>query len=324
MEESFTYREGGLPSVLVAARITGLSPNLTARITPGTLISSFEVYTALSRGIAVPWLKAGAEGVKTVAALRLADRGGMMFQPVPGVYKRVYQVDFSSLYPSIVVKHDLSIEMVDHPERSGSLAACLRPLLEMRVETKVGKKTDPAVSGMDSVLKWMLVTCFGYTGYRNAKFGRVDVHEAITRTSHEVLVSSKELAEAMGFRVLYGITDCLFIQGDPRDRLMVAIEAERGYMMEVETFDWLVFLPKKDGTGAYTWYYGKLDDGTVKVLGIMARRGDCPVYVQRFQQEALAVMGRARFSVELRAVAPEVGAIYRRYCDGLASAPVED
>ena len=34
-EQSFTYREGGLSGVLVAARITGLSPNRTARVTPG-------------------------------------------------------------------------------------------------------------------------------------------------------------------------------------------------------------------------------------------------------------------------------------------------
>ena len=323
-EQSFTYREGGLPGVLVAARITGLSPNRTARVTPGTLISSFEVYAALSQGIAVPWQKADTERAKTVAALKAADRGGMMFQPAPGVYERVYQIDFTSLYPSIIVRHNLSPETVEHPERPGFLAECLRPLLEMRIGTKAAKKTNPAIAGMDSVLKWMLVTCFGYTGYKNAKFGRVDVHEAITRISREVLIASKEVAEAQGFRVLHGITDCLFVQGSPVDRLKAAIEAASGYLMEVEAFDWVVFLPQKDGTGAYTWYYGRLDDGEVKVRGIMARRGDCPAYVQRFQQEALALMGTARSIAELDAIAPEVAEVYRRYCDGLASAPLED
>lgn len=323
-EQSFTYREGGLPGVLVAARITGLSPNRTARVTPGTLISSFEVYAALSLGIAVPCQKADAERVKSVMALKAADRGGMMFQPEPGVFERVHQVDFTSLYPSIIVKHNLSPETVGHPERPGFLAECLRPLLEMRIGTKAGKRADPVVAGMDSVLKWMLVTCFGYTGYKNAKFGRVDVHEAITRHSREVLIASKELAESMGFRVLHGITDCLFVQGEPVDRLKAAIEAESGYLMEVETFDWVVFLAQKDGTGAYTWYYGRLEDGEVKVRGIMARRGDCPAYVQRFQEAALALMGTARSVADLCAIAPEVEEVYRRYADGLASAPVED
>ena len=87
------------------------------------------------------------------------------------MYERVYQIDFTSLYPSIIVKHNLSPETVEHPERPGFLAECLRPLLEMRIGTKAAKKTDPTIAGMDSVLKWMLVTCFGYTGTRTRSSG---------------------------------------------------------------------------------------------------------------------------------------------------------
>jgi len=49
--KSFVYTEGGLKGVLMASRRSGLSPNLTSRFTPGTLISSYE---ALRRGVAVP------------------------------------------------------------------------------------------------------------------------------------------------------------------------------------------------------------------------------------------------------------------------------
>ncbi|MGD0954539.1 MAG: hypothetical protein ABR985_19500 [Methanotrichaceae archaeon] len=38
--KSFVYTEGGLKGVLMASRLSGLSPNLTSRFTPGTLISS--------------------------------------------------------------------------------------------------------------------------------------------------------------------------------------------------------------------------------------------------------------------------------------------
>ncbi len=50
-EQSVTYREGGPPGALVAARITGLSPNRTARFAPGTLVSAFEVYAAPVQGM---------------------------------------------------------------------------------------------------------------------------------------------------------------------------------------------------------------------------------------------------------------------------------
>jgi DNA polymerase, archaea type len=75
------------------------------------------------------------------------------------------------------VKYNLSPETIEHPERTGFLSSVLSSLLNLRIETKRLKKTNKDYAGIDSVLKWMLVTCFGYTGYRNAKFGQIQVHE---------------------------------------------------------------------------------------------------------------------------------------------------
>ena len=82
-EQSFVYREGGLDGVLMAVRLSGLSPNLSSRFTPGTLISSYEVYEAIKRGIAVPFRKSDPEMIRHVSTLQAADRGGMMLQPKP-------------------------------------------------------------------------------------------------------------------------------------------------------------------------------------------------------------------------------------------------
>ena len=200
-EQSFVYQEGGLEGVLMAARLSGLPPNLASRFTPGTLISSYEVYEAVKQGIAVPFRKSDPEMIRHISCLRAADRGGMMFQPAPGIYENVEEIDFTSLYPSIIVKSNLSPETIEHPERVGFLPAALKPLLELRITTKRLKKTDPRFDGIDSILKWMLVTCFGYTGYKNAKFGRIEVHEGITGRSREILIRTKNIAEEMGFTV---------------------------------------------------------------------------------------------------------------------------
>jgi DNA polymerase I len=106
--KSFIYSESGLKGVLLASRLTGLSPNLTSRFTPGTLISSYEIFEALRRGIAVPFRKRDAEAVRNICELGASDRGGMIFQPEPGVYERIHQLDFTSLYPSIIVKYNLT------------------------------------------------------------------------------------------------------------------------------------------------------------------------------------------------------------------------
>ena len=72
--KSFTYSEGGLKGVLLASRLSGLSPNLTARFTPGTLISSYEVYEAIHRGIAVPFRKKDAERLRPLPELKAGDK----------------------------------------------------------------------------------------------------------------------------------------------------------------------------------------------------------------------------------------------------------
>lgn len=319
-EQSFVYQEGGLEGVLMASRISGLSPNLSSRFTPGTLISSYEVYEAVKRGIAVPFRKRDPEQIRHVEDLQAADRGGMMFQPVPGTYENVHELDFTSMYPSIIVNANLSPETIECPERPGFLPAALKPLLGLRITTKQLKKTDPKFAGIDSILKWMLVTCFGYTGYKNAKFGRIEVHEGITGRSRNILLHTKDIAEDMHFRVLHGIVDCLWLQGKPIEALRERVERETGLLAEVEHFDWIVFEPMNDGTGAYNRYFGRLSDGTIKVRGIAARKHDTPEYIRDMQGAMLNVMAGAKNFPELVAQRDTVRNIFRDSVAGLGAA----
>ena len=321
--KSFVYVESGLKGVLVASRLSGLSPNLTSRFTPGTLISSYEVFEALRRGIAVPFRKRDAEAVRDISELKACDKGGMMFQPEPGVYEKVHEIDFTSLYPSIIVKYNLSPETIEHPDQQGFLSGVLSSLLNLRIETKRLKKTDREYAGIDSVLKWMLVTCFGYTGYRNAKFGQIQVHESITQISRDLLLQIKDLAEGMDFQVLHGIVDCLWVIGEPISSFKEAVERETGILTEVDSYDWIVFLPMADGSGAYNRYFGRQDTGKIKIRGVMARKGDTPEYVRRMQKELFEVLGEARSRVELRRIEPRAREVAERYRGGLRSADID-
>ncbi|MDO8873731.1 MAG: type B DNA-directed DNA polymerase [Methanoregula sp.] len=325
-EQSFVYREGGLAGVLMASRLSGLSPGLASRFTPGTLISSYETYEAVRRGIAVPFRKSDAEVLRKFAELKAADRGGMMFQPEPGIFEDVDEIDFTSMYPSIIVQANLSPETIGHPEsqQRGFLPTALEPLLALRIRTKQLKKTDPAITGIDAVLKWMLVTCFGYTGYKNAKFGRIEVHEGITGRSRDILLRTKDIAEAMDFRVLHGIVDCLWVQGSPVAALQERVNRETELLTELEHFNWIVFLPLNDGSGSCNRYYGRLSDGSVKVRGIAARRHDTPEYIRTMQGDMLKVMGGAATIVELNGLWDQVNAIYRNALQQLPSTPVQE
>jgi DNA polymerase I len=319
-EQSFVYREGGLEGVLMAARLSGLPPNLASRFTPGTLISSYEVYEAVKQGIAVPFRKSDPEMIRHISRLQAADRGGMMFQPVPGICENVEEIDFTSLYPSIIVRANLSPETIEHPHRAGFLPAALKPLLDLRITTKRLKKTVPRFAGIDSILKWMLVTCFGYTGYKNAKFGRIEVHEGITGRSRDILIRTKDIAEEMGFTVLHGIVDCLWVQGPAVEMLKQKVEKEMEIPTEIEHFDWIVFLPQADGSGAYNRYFGRLRNGSVKVRGIAARRHDTPEYVREMQGNMLGVMAGAGSIADLKEKEEETMNIFLETVRGLPAA----
>jgi DNA polymerase I len=316
--QSFNYREGGLAGVLLAARLTGLSPNLTARFTSGTLISTYEVYEAIRCGIAIPYRKADPECIRQFAELQGADRGGMMFQPVPGLYEDVCQIDFTSLYPAVIVRYNLSPETLGDPGKQGFLPSVLGPLLRLRLETKQRKQSDLRYAGVDSILKWMLVTCFGYTGYKNAKFGRIEVHEQITGKSRDILLTTKEIAENMGFEVIHGIVDCLWVRRGPTRELKSRVEAETGLPIELEDYRWIVFLPMPDGFGAYNRYYGLLADDTIKVRGIMARKRDTPDYIGKMQH---AMLEELRGTVDRSSLISRESAVKAIYRDAVAGLP---
>lgn len=322
--QSFMYREGGLAGVFLASRLTGLSPNLTSRLTPGTLVSGYEVYEALIRGIAVPFRKNDAEAHRTVNEMRLGYRGGLTLQPKPGIYTGVTQIDFTSFYPSIIARYNLSPETLDQPGREGFLASVINPLLLLRDETKQGKRIRPDLAGMDGILKWMLVTCFGYTGYKNARFGRIEVHEQITIRATEILRNCIRQVERMDGKVLHAIVDCLFIQRCNREEVTRAIRNITGFHTESETYDWIVFLPQADGSGSYGNYFGRLRGGGIKIRGLAARRRNTPPYIRRMQQEMISLMGSVPDIGDLDQIRPEIRQIYHRYRSGIESAPIRD
>jgi len=70
-------------------------------------------------------------------------------------------------------------------------------------------------------MKWILVTCFGYLGYRNARFGKVDAHIAVCAFARDTLLKAAHIAEENGFETIHGIVDSLWLRKDgPRPRTL--------------------------------------------------------------------------------------------------------
>jgi DNA polymerase-2 len=319
---SFFYREAGLEGILFLARLTTLPIQTVARATPGTAITSMQLDRAIRNGFLIPWKKGRPETFKTAWDLLTADKGGLVFQPPIGLWEQVAEIDFVSMYPNIMVLHNISPETMlcsccPEPvvpeagynicrKREGLIPQTLRPILGLRTELKArikaGHPRKPFYDAMQKALKWMLVTCFGYTGYKNARFGRIEAHEAITAFGRDKLLSAKECAEAEGFRVLHGLTDALWIHHpdittEKVEILLKKIQKRTGVPISLEgIYHWIAFLSSKISPDrpVANRYFGLFQAGMVKVRGIDCCRHDTPPYIKAVQEELLLILSAAR------------------------------
>ena len=316
VQNSFLYREGGLDGLIEISRLSKIPLQKLARRSPGTAIDAMELECAMNDGYLVPWKRNISERFKSAEQLLKADRGGHIFEPEMGIHFNVLKLDFASMYPSIIDKYNLSPETIGcdcgefHkvPElgynvcdrRRGLIPKVVSPLIQRRQRYKSMK--GERFSKRADTLKWLLVTCFGYTGYKKARFSNIEVHESVTAYGRDILITAADIAQEMGYKLIHGIVDSLWLKGE-REKLEVLIEDvenETSILLEKEgVYRWIVFLPSKsDGLGVANRYYGVLE-GETEMRGIHARRKDTPKFFKKVQRKVLESMKDARNLDEL-------------------------
>jgi len=183
-------------------------------------------------------------------------------------------------------------------------------------------------------LKWILVTCFGYLGYKNAKFGTVDGHIGVCAFGREALLDASHTAEDAGFEVIHGIVDSLWLKKpdaslEDYENLCKAITKQSGIPISFEgRYKWIVFLPSKTHprVGVLNRYYGVMEDGKIKVRGLEIRKRDTPKFVFDVQTEMINTLATANNIAELRKQIPTALNIVRKYRQKLLDdeVPIED
>ncbi|MDP7265858.1 MAG: DNA polymerase domain-containing protein [Candidatus Thermoplasmatota archaeon] len=329
--QSFFYRESALSGLVDLSRLSGIASQQLSRLSPGTAISAMQMRQAMEDGYLIMWKKNQPESFKTARDLLRSDRGGFIFDPKVGIFDTVTELDFTSLYPFIISNYNISPETMlcgccpDSSQRvpvlgyhicsrrDGLLKRVITPLIHRRVHFKriarAGGSDAARAGNVANIFKWLLVTCFGYTGYKNARFGKIECHEAITAYGREILLEAMEVAQDHGLEILHGIVDSLWLKGDPAKAVEAAgvIGRRIGIPMEVEgTYKWIVFLPNKsNGAGALNKYYGMFENGDFKVRGVHLRRRDTPKFFCDFQERILEILGRADTKERLMELIPE-------------------
>ena len=379
INNSFIYKDNGLDGLAELCRVCRIPMQIASRSTIGKCLSSLYFYNAQKSDVLIPWKPTTSEVFKSFSDLLKADKGGSIFESKPGVYDNVAEFDFVSLYPNIMLRKNVSSDTINCdccksesenqvPElkhlyhvckkRTGIVPLSLKTVLDRRLEYKHRKnncssnnndnnqmKLRDRYDNRQTALKWILVTSFGYLGFSNSKFGRIDAHIAVCAFARDLLLTTSKIAEKHGFEIIHGIVDSIWIKErttKPRTlssnemkevtnskkrlkKLKSDIEELTNFSISFEgVYKWIVFDYSKSNPTlpALNRYFGVFQDGTTKMRGIETRRHDTPPLFVNFQRELLNIMSSCRNINEIVIKLPQLEKIHNKYMDLLTSRKV--
>jgi DNA polymerase I len=251
----------------------------------------------------------GLESKKNVRNNYVKYKGAIVLQPVKGLHHDVYLFDVTSLYPTMIILYNLSPETVNchccknrldarvqfsHEimndfrhlpnegyywickQRRGLFAKKLEELTEQRIlYKKAGQNVE------SQAIKAIINSGYGVFGYQYFKYYDPMVAELVTAFGRDTLIKMQSIATELGFVVLYGDTDSLFLNNlesiNDAQQFIDKCKLKLGIAVEHEkTFIILILVGKKH-------YVGILSDPNREpiIKGMEGIKSDRPEFIHR-------------------------------------------
>ena len=239
-------------------------------------------------------------------------RGAIVLEPKTGLHENIAVLDFSSMYPTLMMKWNLSpdtyvkpgepisedlvyiIPELEHKFRKspdGLYKIVLSRLIEERStinreleELRERPTRYNVLKERERAVKILTNACYGYAGWAGARWYVREVAESATALGRQAITKTIEKAESMGLTVIYGDTDSIFVKNDiekvkvlgtwTKKELGLEIRPERVYVR-------VLF------TEAMKRYAGLLPDGSLDVVGLEVVRGDWSDIARQVQEQVL-------------------------------------
>ncbi len=291
----------------LAKRMAGVTGLQLDRV-KGSIASLDSLYIrkARKRGIVCPSVTGGRK--KHVI-------GGLVQEPVYGIYDHVLVLDFRSLYPSIIAT--MNIDPITFTEEETQIKApndvyftkekAILP--EIILELLERRKKVKDVYEEQYAIKIVMNSFFGVLGNPNCRFYNAKIANAITAFGRFFLNLTTEKVEEMGYKVIYGDTDSIFVVSKVESKEKaenIGEEIEKkindfyesyvteeygtdNYLkLEFEKTYEKFFLPKQRGMekGAKKRYAGLVDDD-LDIVGLEYVRRDWTDLAKEFQYNLL-------------------------------------
>ncbi|MCS7140368.1 MAG: DNA polymerase II [Candidatus Nezhaarchaeota archaeon] len=242
-------------------------------------------------------------------------KGGLVLKPKEGLHENVAVLDFSAMYPHLMIKNNIGFDTYVPPEEPCEPDECniapevghrfrkkphslyrkaLERLLELRRNIREQMKKlepkDPCYVVLDNrqkAIKTMTNAMYGYLGWTGARFYLKPCAEATAAYGRHTILRTIKMAKDMGLQVIYGDTDSIFVKYDESKikTFIEHVEKELGLEIKLEKVYKVCFF-----TEAAKKYAGLTIDGKIDVVGFEAIRGDWCQLAQDVQSKVLEII----------------------------------
>jgi DNA polymerase I len=240
-------------------------------------------------------------------------KGAVVFKPVPGIHENIAVLDFTSMYPSIMIKYNVGPDTIEAGEcieelhniapevghcfrasPPGFFKSVLSKLLQLRKAIREEMKRYPPTSyeyrlldERQRAIKILANATYGYMGWAGARWYCKPCAEAVTAWGRQLIRKAVELATSLGLKAIYGDTDSLFVTYIPErvKQFIELVEKELGFEIKLDKVYKRVFFSE-----AKKRYAGLLEDGRVDIVGFEAVRGDWAEIAREVQENIIEIL----------------------------------
>jgi len=247
--------------------------------------------------------------------------GAYVYEPKPGLYRNIAVFDFRSLYPSIIINHNISPDTLNKgryhktPEingvvykfpktPTGLIPSLIKTLLERRTRIKEmmknldkKKKDYRILNGRQYALKIIANAMYGYFGFPMSRWYSIECARSITAYGRKYIKGVIELAEKMGYSILYGDTDSIFLVLDSKELCSDFIKKVNKLLPKMIDLQFENFYPaglfvgkKSEKKGAKKKYAMLTEEGDIEIKGFAYVRRDWSDIAKKCQIEVIETM----------------------------------
>jgi len=267
--------------------------------------------------------------------------GAFVLEPKGGIYKNLAMLDYRSLYPSIIVSHNISPETLNcdccEPKdeimgnyfcklKKGFIPEVLEKIMKERftLKSKLKKLKSGSQEYQDMytrqvALKYVLNATYGYLAYSGARWYCNECASAITGLGRKYITETIEAARKTGLNVIYSDTDSVLLQGENiherAQDFLIKTNKKLPKFMEIEIEDFYqsgVFTSTSKGVGIKKRYALLSENGELRIKGLERVRRDWCALAKDLQEQVIKLVLTDQNDAAVKLVQETVDALKKK------------